>query len=134
MNKFNTTILIALALLASISLILTDYGHLINEINNSQYYIDYKAPKSFTLEGKASWYDYILPSGWNSKGHFVCATRDFERYSFVKVINLENNKSVKCKITDYVENPNVIIDLSSASFNAIGELSRGILPVKVEQL
>lgn len=140
MNKIKVITLLLFLITIPISFafifnyIMVGYECLINEINNIQYHIDYKAPKRFTLEGRASWYDYELPSGWSSKGHFVCATRDFERYSFVKVINLKNGKSIKCKITDYVENPNVIIDLSSASFDAISDLKLGIISVKVEQL
>jgi rare lipoprotein A (peptidoglycan hydrolase) len=94
---------------------------------------------SYTLTGQASFYDYVTKDGWSSVGHYVCATREFERYSYLKVTNLDNNKSVVCKKTDYGPDPNVwperIIDLSSTAFAEIGSLKRGILPnVTVEKL
>ena len=114
------------------------YSLLIQEIESERHYITYKAPRlpeRFTLEGRASWYDYVLASGWSSKGHFVCATRDFERYSMVRVTNSDTDKSIECKVTDWVENPDVIIDLSSTAFDALLPLHRGIIQrVKVEQL
>jgi len=91
------------------------------------------------LAGEASYYDYVLNSGWSSVGHYVCATRDFERYSYVLVTNLDNGKTVECKITDFGPSfdifPERIIDLSSASFSAIADLRLGVLKnVTVEQL
>ena len=88
--------------------------------------------------GEASWYNYFIGDWW-SGDHFVCATRDFERYSFVKVTNLDNNKSVECKVTDYgpskEEFPERIIDLSSKVFNAISDTRLGVIKnVEVEQL
>jgi len=94
--------------------------------------------ENIILTGKASFYDYILDSGWSSRGHFVCATRDFERYSFVRATNLDNGKSVVCKVTDFGPNetiyPERIIDLSSTSFAQIADLSIGVVNVSVEQL
>lgn len=87
-----------------------------------------------TMFGQASYYDYVLANGWSSLGHYVCATRDFERYSIVKVTNLDNGKVIECKVTDYVENPEVIIDLSSTAFQDLAPLHLGIVNVSVEQL
>lgn len=87
------------------------------------------------LLGKASWYDYTLASGWSSVGHFVCATRDFERYSYVEVTH--KDKSVICRVTDFGPDkdlhPDRIIDLSSTAFSKLAPLSEGIIEVKVEQ-
>lgn len=93
----------------------------------------------YTLTGQASYYDYVTKEGWSSVGHYVCATRDFERYSYLKVTNLDNNKSVVCKKTDHgpslSEYPERIIDLSSTAFLKIGSLKQGVLPnVSVEKL
>lgn len=89
------------------------------------------------LQGVASYYDYTLDSGWSSIGHFVCATRDFERYSCVKATNVANGRSVYCKVTDYGPDesifPERVIDLSSTSFSAISSTKLGIADVIVEQ-
>lgn len=91
-----------------------------------------------TVIGKASYYDYVLDSGWSSKGHYVAATRDFKRYSMVRVTNLTNNKSVEVKITDYGPDasifPDRVIDLSSTAFAAIADTKLGVVDVMVEQL
>lgn len=88
--------------------------------------------------GVASYYDYTLDSGWSSIGHYVCATRDFKRYYFVKVVNIKNGKSVECCVTDYGPDeslfPERIVDLSSTSFNKISSTSLGIIDVAVYQL
>lgn len=90
------------------------------------------------IEGVASYYDYTLASGWSSKGHYVAASRDFERYSFVRVTNLENGKSVDVKITDYGPDesiyPERIIDLSSTAFSQIASLWAGVVEVRVDSL
>ena len=92
----------------------------------------------YKLQGKASWYDYTLDNGWSSKGHYVTATRDFERYSWVLATNLDNGKSVKVQVTDYGPDPTIfperIIDLSSTAFQAIAPLDLGEINVEVEQL
>lgn len=94
--------------------------------------------KPVGVEGKASWYDYALDSGWSSKGHYVCASRDYPRKSVLIVTNLDNGKSIDCVVTDFGPNkvihPDRIIDLSSASFEAISELHRGVINVKVQQV
>ena len=88
--------------------------------------------------GVASYYDYVLPSGWSSKGHFVCATRDFIRHSYVKVINIDTGQEVICKVTDYGPDesihPDRIIDLSSTAFKTLAPLKLGVINVKVKQL
>jgi len=92
------------------------------------------APPSVT--GIASWYDYTLKNGWSSKGHLVCAARDWPRYTYLKVVNLANGRSVICKITDFGPDkrihPDRIVDLSSSAYVAISDLKTGIIEVKVE--
>lgn len=83
------------------------------------------------LIGMASWYDYKLDGIEWSKNHATCASRTLKRYSTVRVVNIENGKSVDCYVNDYVENPNVVIDLSSYAFNKIASLKKGLIKVKI---
>lgn len=88
--------------------------------------------------GKASFYDYQLKNGWSSKGHYVCAMRDYPRGTYVRVTNLANGKVTECKVTDYGPDasvhPDRIIDLSSTAFAAIGSTRSGILSVEVVKI
>lgn len=87
--------------------------------------------------GKASYYDYVLKSGWSSKGHLVCAVRDWPRGVTLEVTNLANGKKTTCKVTDYgpefARHPDRIIDLSSHAFSQIADLKRGVVEVSVVQ-
>lgn len=88
--------------------------------------------------GVASWYDYSLNGIEWSKDHDTCATRDFKRYSTIRVTNLENGKSVDCFINDYGPElgqiPERHVDLSSHAFNQIADLKLGLINVKIEEL
>jgi rare lipoprotein A len=90
------------------------------------------------LYGVASYYDYVLDGGWSSVGHYVCATRDFIRYSYVEATNVANGKTVICKVTDYGPDesvfPDRIIDLSSTAFSAISDTKLGVANVAVKQI
>lgn len=51
----------------------------------------------------------------------------------VKVVNIENNKSIVVKINDRGPfRKGRIIDLSKSAFTEIGELNQGVLKVKIE--
>ena len=93
--------------------------------------------KDETMDGIASYYDYTI-GDWSSIGHYVCATRDFIRYSFVEVTNNDNGKSVEVLITDYGPDesihPDRIIDLSSTAFKSISDSRLGLANVTVKQL
>lgn len=90
--------------------------------------------------GVASWYDYdlnrkdqkCLDENCYSMFNATCASRLFKRGSILKVTNLENLKSVECRVNDWVDNEDVIIDLSSYAFNKLFPLSRGVMNVEVE--
>jgi len=90
-----------------------------------------------TVSGGASYYDYVLDDGWSSVGHLVCATRDWERYSYIEVTNIDNGKSVVCRVTDYGPDASVfperIVDLSSYAFSQIADLKLGVIDVLVTQ-
>lgn len=91
--------------------------------------------KPRVIVGTASWYDYVLDSGWSSEGHFVCASRDFKRQTRLKVTDLSTGKFTYCTVTDYIEHPDRIIDLSSTAFSAIKPLKYGLInPVSVEEV
>ena len=84
------------------------------------------------VKGEASYYDYYLKDqNWSSIGHYVCATRFFNRYSILEITNLENDKSVYCFVTDYGPDgeiwPDRVIDLSSTAFKAIQDLKLGTI-------
>src|SRR3990167_214892 len=87
------------------------------------------------VRGIASYYDYILPSGWSSIGHNVAATRDWPRYSYLEVINAKTKTSVVVKTIDFGPDASVfperIIDLSSHAFATIAPLHRGVISVIV---
>lgn len=101
--------------------------------------------------GVASWYDYSL-NGINwSKDHNTCAAREeFERYSTIRVTNLDNGKTVDCYINDYgpetceerikkgLDNPGEcierLIDLSSHAFSHIADLKSGLINIRIEEI
>ena len=84
----------------------------------------------------ASWYDYKLKGIKWSKNHRTAASRDLPRYSYARVTNLENGKSVEVFINDF--GPELWtgrdIDLSSFAFSQIADLSRGLAYVEIEPL
>jgi rare lipoprotein A len=141
-SKYSLTILVIISLI--LGAIIYNLGHFFEETNNVpqiEYKTQIQAPvySGKVLEGVASFYDYYLEEyDWSSIGHFVCATRDFERYSYVEVTNLDNGFMVKCLVTDHGPNkeihPDRIIDLSSTSFKALGNIKLGLLNVRVKQL
>lgn len=91
---------------------------------------------SAVQNGKASWYDYTLKDGWSSKGHLVCASRDFPRKSVLKVYS--NGKSTTCLVTDYGPDakvhPDRIVDLSSSAFSKLAPISKGVIDVQVVRI
>jgi rare lipoprotein A (peptidoglycan hydrolase) len=90
-----------------------------------------------TLVGQGSWYFYQI-GDWSSKTHYVCAARDFPRYSWIRITNLDNGKWTSCQISDYGPSaeifPERIVDLSPIAFSDIADLKLGVINVKVEQI
>lgn len=95
-----------------------------------------KAEESQEIIGIASWYDYQINGIWWSKNHLTCASRDYPRYSTLKVINLDNGKSVECFVNDFgpEEWTGRIIDLSSYAFSQLAPLDKGLINIKIEKL
>ena len=145
-TKTKNKILLILLLIYTVAIISyeTGRGQKVNDIPEiDEISIDEAIPaanaEQGSIQGVASWYDYVLPSGWSSKGHFVCATRDFERKSYVEVTDLDTGKSVRCLVTDYgpdqMIHPDRVIDLSSTAFSALAPLSTGLIKnVRVDQV
>lgn len=135
MKQILTIFLISTLIVGSIKWLDLSYNDSEPIKSNSQ---QRELKRPYTASGIASYYDYTLESGWSSVGHRVCATRDFTRYSLVKVTNLENGKITTCKITDFGPDVNVfperIIDLSSTAFADIQDTRVGLARVVVEQL
>lgn len=85
------------------------------------------------IEGVASWYSYKINT-WDSSKHNVCASRDFPRYSIVKVTNIENGLTSWCEVTDWIEHSQRVIDLSPKVFNEVSDTKKGLFKVKVEEI
>lgn len=142
LNKEDCIVFILVLALISTTIIFSLMILTIEETEKNSYVEPVFIPKTINkieeIFGVGSFYDYTLKSGWSSVGHFVCATRDFERYSMIKVTNIDNGKVVICKKTDYGPDesihPDRIIDLSSTAFKELAPLSVGLINVKIEKL
>lgn len=87
------------------------------------------------LSGKASWYDYGLEyEPFYSKYNLTCASRDYERNTFLKVVRKDTGKYIVCRVNDWVENKDVVIDLSSYAFSKLASLRLGIIEVEIIEI
>ena len=92
--------------------------------------------------GTASWYDYDLRTedqkcrvdDCYSMFNPTCASRDYPRGTLLKVTRLNGYNSVECRVNDYVENEDVIIDLSSYAFGRLAPLDYGLIEVSIEEI
>ncbi len=86
-----------------------------------------------TEEGIASWYDYPYFTY-----ELPAASRTFPRGTYLRVTNLENQKSVIVKIRDFGpdprHHPERIIDLDIYAFKKIASSKIGIIRVRVEEI
>lgn len=83
--------------------------------------------------GIASWYDYRLPEApWYSYYNDTAASREYPKGTWLLVSY--RGESVAVRVNDYVENPDVVIDLSSHAFQQLALLSDGLIPVKIRPL
>lgn len=82
------------------------------------------------LLGQASWYKCM--------GGDYAASVEYPRKTFLKVTNLENNKSVVVKVNDFGPDrsifPNRVVDLDVVAFKKIADKRLGVINVKVEKL
>lgn len=95
--------------------------------------------KSHALSGQASWYGdkfhgKLTASGETyNKNAYTAAHKTLPFGTIVRVTNTANNKSVDVKINDrgpYVKGR--VIDLSHKAFSQIGDVKKGVAPVKIE--
>lgn len=87
-------------------------------------------------EGRASWYAYDLAGAPGySDTHDTAASRDWPRGTRLVVERLDKpDKSVIVRVNDWVENPDVVIDLSNHAFQQLAPLSLGIIRVRVRPI
>ncbi|GAB3203033.1 rare lipoprotein A [Pontibacter aydingkolensis] len=95
--------------------------------------------RGYTEEGKASYYSRKLQGRKMAngepyrRGKLTAAHKTLPFGTKVKVTNLQNNQTVKVKITDrgpYAKGR--IVDLSEAAAKKIGSVKAGVVPVKMK--
>jgi rare lipoprotein A len=64
----------------------------------------------------------------------TCASNVFPFGTILKVVNVENGKSVVVRVTDRGDIPNHVIDLSEGAFSKIANLKRGRIKVSVKPI
>lgn len=80
-----------------------------------------------TREGGASWYRF--------RGGTFAASTTFRKGTYVRVTSRENGKSVIVQINDYGPTiPGRVIDLDAVAFKKLAPLSKGVIPVTVEEI
>ncbi len=99
--------------------------------------------------GIASWYSTEESKGRMANGErlrdvdFLCATWAYPFGSWLRVVNVENNKSVEVVVKDRgpgqpkcsgLKGEQRIIDLSKVAFKKLAPLSSGLISVRVEQV
>jgi rare lipoprotein A len=89
---------------------------------------------------KATWYGKAFHGQYTFSGEvfdmnkLTCASNHFAIGTKLKVINLENKKSVIVRVNDRGSMDKYIIDLSQGAFKRIAKLKKGVLNIKVVML
>lgn len=84
-------------------------------------------------EGRASWYCPWYPV--KIKTGITTASRDYPKGTFLRVTNLKDqSKTVIVEVTDWVANPDVVIDLWCTAFKKLAPLHKGVIWVRVEEI
>jgi rare lipoprotein A len=89
---------------------------------------------------KATWYGKAFHGQYTFSGEvfdmnkLTCASNHFAIGTKLKVINLENKKSVIVRVNDRGAMDKYIIDLSQGAFKRIAKLKKGVLDIKVVML
>ena len=103
----------------------------------------------YAADLKASWYSvaslkqegtWKISKGVMANGevfnenNLTCATRLYRIGTYLRIWNVQNNKSVVVKVTDRIGKrfANSRIDLSRAAFQRIAALDEGTVPIRVE--
>jgi hypothetical protein len=80
-----------------------------------------------TIEGKSSWYRF--------RGGDFAASTIFPFGTWLRVTNLSNGKEIIVRVNDYGPTvPDRVIDLDASAFRKLAPLSKGIIPVRVEEI
>jgi len=91
------------------------------------------APK---MVGTVSWYDYRLSGYPNySKNHATAASRDYPKGTNLLVCRTNmTDVCITVRVNDWVENPKVVLDLSSYAFQQLAPLESGLVDVSVRAI
>lgn len=93
-----------------------------------------------TESGNASWYG----ESWNGRktangeifnsAKMTCAHNKLKMGTVIKVTNVENGKSVTCKVNDRggFAKYGRILDMSKGSFSVIGDVNKGVIKVRID--
>ena len=101
-------------------------------VQNTPYLVATKSPPDREVV-VASWYDYDLDKAPEYSTYTAtAASRDYPRETWLQVWTDE--KIVVVRVNDWVENPNVAIDLSSFAFQQLAPLSKGLAKVRIQPL
>lgn len=102
------------------------------------------APKSKARYGVASWYSetdpYINIHTANNEVFddtaMTCASWDYPFHTRLKVTNLDNGKSVVCRVNDRgpAKRLNRIIDLTKSAFEKIASSRLGLIQVSIQKI
>lgn len=81
-----------------------------------------------TKTGLASWYAYT--------GTMACASRMFPKGTWLRITNKANGKQIFVVVNDYgpMRGTGKMIDLDKVAFEKLGNLSQGVIEVKVEEI
>lgn len=93
-----------------------------------------------TEAGNASWYGESWNGRKTASGEIfdssknTCAHNKLKMGTVIKVTNVENGKSVTCKVNDRggFEKYGRILDMSKGSFSVIGNVNKGVIKVRID--
>lgn len=112
----------------------------------SAYEVNYSSilPSNQVLYGIASWYSEADPyiNKYTANGEvfddsqMTCASWDYSFNTYLKVTNLDNGRSVVCRVNDRgpAKRLHRMIDLTKTAFQSIAGLRLGLIGVSVEPL
>ena len=93
-----------------------------------------------TEVGNASWYGESWNGRKTASGEIfdssknTCAHNKLKMGTVIKVTNIENGKSVTCKVNDRggFAKYGRILDMSKGSFSVIGDVNKGVIKVRID--
>lgn len=93
-----------------------------------------------TEQGNASWYGESWNGRKTASGEIfdssknTCAHNKLKMGTVIKVTNVENGKSVTCKVNDRggFAKYGRILDMSKGAFSVIGNVNKGVIKVRID--